>query len=102
MQRQLSRPRRYWPIFTHECPQKSAVYLHHLSVNPIKETRGFHGIFTRQSSDPGCSALETDNLPLRRSFIEFQNDRIDVAPFAQFFLNHFLSEFEVKLGILLK
>lgn len=58
------------PFFTHKCPQKSAVYVHHLSANPIKEARGFCGIFTRQSSGPSCSALETssDNLLLRRLF----------------------------------
>lgn len=70
VQRQLGRRRRYWLIFTHKCPQKAAVYVHHLLANPIKEARGFRGIFTRQSSGPSCSALETirDNLLLRCLF----------------------------------
>lgn len=79
MQCQLSRRLRFWPIFTHKCSQKSAVYVHHLLANPIKEARGFCGIFTRQSSGPSCSALETgsDNLLLKCLFTgqnEFPDD----------------------------
>lgn len=66
------------PFFTHKCPQKSAAYTHHLLANPIKEARGFRGIFSLQSSGPSCSALETssDNLQLRCLFTGQVNVRM--------------------------